>query len=97
MTLISRRMVLLSPFTRRPRKSNMISISNVSDGPINLSKNTAVQMEVINPRFRAIIELSNDNDRIITKKQRIEWFDTVTGNGMSEVEIRGYMRGGDES
>tara|TARA_B100000405_G_scaffold272801_1_gene212950 strand:+ start:10909 stop:11133 length:225 start_codon:yes stop_codon:yes gene_type:complete len=73
----------------------MIS-SSVSGGRIELSKNTTVQMEVINPKFRAVLELSNDADRMITKKQRIEWFDAVTGEIMNEVEMRSYMISGDE-
>ncbi len=88
-------MILLSPFTRIPPKSDMIS-SSVSGGRIELSKNTTVQMEVINPKFRAVLELSNDADRMITKKQRIEWFDAVTGEIMNEVEMRSYMISGDE-
>lgn len=88
-------MILLSPFTRIPPKSDMIS-SSVSGGRIELSKNTTVQMEVINPKFRAVLELSNDADRMITKKQRIEWFDAVTGEIMNEIEMRSYMISGDE-
>ena len=95
MTTISRRMILLSPFTRRLHKSSA-SESNVSQGPVVLSQNTAIQMEVINPKFRAVLELSNDADRMITKKQRIEWFDAVTGEIMNEVEMRSYMISGDE-
>jgi len=95
MNIISRRMILLSPFTRIPPKSDMIS-SSVSGGRIELSKNTTVQMEVINPKFRAVLELSNDADRMITKKQRIEWFDAVTGEIMNEIEMRSYMISGDE-
>lgn len=88
-------MILLSPFTRGPRRSSVDS-SNVSQGPVILSKNTAIQMEVINPNFRAIIELSNDDDRMMTKKQRIEWLDAVTDKTMGEVDIRSYLVGGDE-
>ena len=91
--LISRRMILLTPFTRRRQKT--ISTSSVIQG-VDLKKDTSVQMEVINPKFRAILELSNDADRMITKKQRIEWFDVVTGEILNEVDITSYMIAGDE-
>lgn len=88
-------MIILSPFTRGNREPS-VNLSNVSQGPVILSKNTAIQMEVINPKFRAIIELSNDDDRMITKKQRIEWLDALTDNAMSDVDIKSYLVGGDE-